>query len=82
MQSMTTMEKIKLCLFNPVIFVILFVSTVISGASGNRALLEYFPSLFVLTILYPIFCKMAYRSFIDNLGVGFFLFVIVCYMLF
>lgn len=78
----TVIEKIKICLFNPFVFAVLFICTVISGASGNRDWLEYFPSLFLLTVFYPILCKMAYMPLIDVLGIGFFLFVIFWYTIF
>ena len=80
MNKMTTIDKIKMCLFNPYILIVLFISTVVCAASGNRALLEYFPSLFILTIIYPILCKMAYMPLLDALGSAFFFLMIIWYM--
>ena len=80
MHKKAVIGKIKLCIFNPIVLGTLFISTIVCGASGNHALLQYFPTLFLLTIFYPVFWEMAYIPLTDALGIGFLLLLVICYM--
>ena len=80
MKSMTTKDKIKMLLFNPIVFVLIFISMFIAFNSSNPAIHGHWIALFLLTIFYPVFCEMAYKSLADNLGVAFLFLLLFWYM--
>lgn len=75
-------DKIKVLLFNPVVFVLLFISVFIAFNSTNPDVHKHWITLFLLVVFYPVFWEMSDRSFLANLGTAFLFFLVLCYMFF